>query len=93
MLLTQASLESIQRYCTHNRALLDQSSTARCVHCGASFAPSEIDDWASVDAQAARDTAQCPRCGDQAVLPSAAPIMLDARQLEALQRFWFSGKR
>lgn len=96
MLLNQASVESIQRYCLHNRALLDESSTARCVHCGASFAPREIDQWASAETRAApdapQDTACCPKCGDRSVLPSAAPIMLTAPQLEALRRFWFSGK-
>ncbi|MBX3172819.1 MAG: hypothetical protein KF709_00250 [Gemmatimonadaceae bacterium] len=93
MLLNEASLKSIQRYCVHNRALLDESSAARCVHCGASFAPTDIAEYTAVEHEQTRDTARCPKCGDRSVLPSAAPIMLDARTLEALQRYWFSGKR
>jgi hypothetical protein len=93
MLLNSADLASIHRYCSHHRPLLEESAQAGCFSCGATFAPSEITEWVG-DEEAGRDaadTARCPHCGIEAVLPSAAPVMLDARMLSALRQYWFSG--
>lgn len=87
MLLRQTDLDAIHRYCTHHRPLLERSASAGCISCGASFAPAEIKDW--VDS----DTAKCPRCGVDSVLPSAAPVMLDERMLHAMRTYWFTGTR
>lgn len=94
MLLSQSTLESVHRYCHHNRRLLERSSSAGCVHCGATFAPSEIRDWERDEAMTdgPATTARCPQCGDHAVLPSAAPIALAPATLAALQSYWFSGQ-
>ncbi len=95
MLLNSADLASIHRYCSHHRPLLERSSHAGCISCGASFAPAEIREWVRDDAGApgsdAAETAKCPRCGVDAVLPSAAPVSLDARTFRALQAYWFKG--
>lgn len=95
MLLNQSSLESVHRFCHRNRPLLEKSSSAGCVHCGATFTPAEIREWvreAGPDGPAS-ETAKCPRCGTDSVLPSAAPVLLDARTLAAIQAYWFSGRR
>lgn len=96
MLLNESSLESIHRFCTGNRALLEQSSSAGCFCCGETFAPSDIREWhrtgnAATSANAS-ETATCPHCGQEAVLPSAAPVMLTPRQLAAIKSFWFSSR-
>jgi hypothetical protein len=95
MLLNSADLASIHRYCSHHRPLLERSAAAGCFSCGATFAPSDIKEWIREDdgtaAGGADETAKCPHCGVDAVLPSAAPIMLDARMLAALRSYWFSG--
>jgi DNA-directed RNA polymerase subunit RPC12/RpoP len=95
MLLNSADLASIHRYCSHHRPLLERSAHAGCISCGATFAPAEIREWVrGEESSAARDadeTAKCPRCGVDAVLPSAAPVALDARTLAALQAYWFKG--
>ncbi|MEX2182034.1 MAG: hypothetical protein WD771_08330 [Gemmatimonadaceae bacterium] len=97
MLLTSTDLESIHRYCSHHRPLLEQSSQAGCFCCGATFAPTEIKEWihegGAAGGENAGETAKCPHCGVDSVLPSAAPITLDSRMLAALQAYWFSGTR
>lgn len=105
MLLNQSSLEAIHRFCTSNRPLLEQSSSAGCVCCGASFAPAEIHDWVPARDPLTREfdgapgahgaggeSAACPRCGHDAVLPSAAPIVLSPRMLAAVQAYWFGAE-
>jgi hypothetical protein len=93
MLLNQSSLVAIHHFCTSNRPLLEQSASAGCLCCGASFAPAEIMEWVPeldpVTQQPVGETASCPRCGIDSVLPSAAPVMLNAHMLAAMQSYWF----
>ena len=89
-----ADLHSIHRYSSNHRDLLAQSDQAGCFYCGQLFAPKQIAEWidgAYVETGAAADgvTALCPGCGIDAVLPSAAPIQLDASLLNEMREFWF----
>jgi hypothetical protein len=88
MLLTQSSLESIHRFSHRHRPLVEQSKSAGCFHCGATFAPADVTTWIDDG-----ETACCPKCGLDAVLPSAAPVFIDTHLLAALQKYWFSGKK
>ena len=94
MLLNPHSLQSIHRYCEKNRPLLEQSASAGCLHCGATFEPAQIRDWLR-DSESATsgETACCPKCGLDSVFPSAAPVMLTPELLRAMQRYWFQGKK
>lgn len=97
MLVNAAELTAIHRYCSHHRELLERSTQAGCVRCGATFSPAEITEWI-VDGDGAPggergETAKCPKCGFGAVLPSAAPVALTPAMLSAIQRYWFSGLR
>lgn len=93
MLLHESSLRAIQRYCTHNSALLKKSTEAGCLCCGATFAPSDVMEWTHEEDPAKSDhlepSALCPRCRRQAVLPSAAPIALSPELLIAVRQYWF----
>ena len=55
------------------------------------MSPTEIAKWIEEDFGsdgADRGTAICPRCGVDAVLPSAAPIALDHELLHEMRSFW-----
>jgi DNA-directed RNA polymerase subunit RPC12/RpoP len=94
MLVNAADLAAVHRYCSDHRELMDRSSQAGCIQCGATFAPSEVREWIRAgDGRTEGETAKCPRCGTDAVLPSAAPVALTPAMLSALQRYWFSGTR
>ena len=95
---SRADLESIWRFCTRQRELLGRSDRAGCFYCLAIFAPAEIEDWVDEPPRAdgrltgAPDadgvTALCPRCGIDAVLPSAA-VSIDAPLLVEMQAHYF----
>jgi hypothetical protein len=92
MALNRADQESIHKFSDHHRALLAKSDRAGCFYCEAVFAPSEIEDWVDVPDGAGEEdgvTALCPRCGIDAVLPSAAPIKLTPELLAEMHAFWF----
>ena len=94
---TAADLEAIHRFSSRHRDLLARSARAGCFHCGALFAPTEIEEWvterrAGAGEPADRLTALCPHCGIDAVLPSAAPIELGAELLAEMKRHFFSDR-
>lgn len=95
MLLTQRTLQTIHGYCTRNRRLMEESSTAGCFSCGETFTASDVREWVRErDAATGApdgETAKCPRCGFGAVLPSAAPVALTPELFRAMQSFWFKG--
>jgi hypothetical protein len=89
-----ADLRSIHRFSDHHRELLTRSDRAGCFYCGQFFAPAEIEEWIDglqVETGDTADgvTALCPRCCIDAVLPSAAPMRLDAPLLDEMHQFWF----
>ena len=93
-MLSQADLQSIHRFSSKHRALLARSQRAACFHCGAFFSPKEIASWIDEpdggDPALTGTTALCPRCGIDAVLPSAAPIELSPALVTEMQDFWFA---
>lgn len=97
MLVNAAELNSIHRFCSGHRELLQRSTHAGCVSCGATFSPTEIREWIvegdGSPGGARGETAKCPKCGTAAVLPSAAPVALSPAMLDTLQRYWFGGRR
>jgi hypothetical protein len=96
MLLDQSSLGSIHRFSHRHRPLVEQSKSAGCYHCGATFTPAEITEWIEEHDEAGAtegETARCPQCHYDAVLPSAAPIEMDERLLAAVRGYLFAGER
>lgn len=94
---SDADLRSIHRFCTRNRDLLARAELAGCFYCESEFAASEVSDWvdlpARVEASDARvdrgETALCPRCGIDSVLPSSAPFAWDDQLLPEMHQYWF----
>jgi hypothetical protein len=90
----RADLESIHRFSGRHRDLLARSERAGCFYCRRTFDPREINEW--IDGpQVASDetsdgvTALCPRCGIDAVLPSAMPVPLTDELLAQMHSRWF----
>lgn len=82
-----AQLKALHGYCSDHVAALDQSLQAGCFYCENTFSPSEIKEH--IDAGV---TALCPRCGIDAVLPSAS-VNLTPTLLAAMNDYWFHGER
>jgi hypothetical protein len=92
--LDKADQESLHRYSSRNRPLLELSDRAGCFHCLSLFDPNEITDWIDGSQVETGDTADgvtalCPRCGIDSVLPSTAPISLTKDLLSEMNAHWF----
>ena len=93
-MLNRADLESIHKHSSKHRDILAHSERAGCFYCQTFFPPAEIMDWADGPQVDTGDTANgitalCPRCGIDAVLPSAAPIALDETVLAEMHHYFF----
>jgi hypothetical protein len=89
----RVDLEALHRFSDHHRELLARSEEAGCFYCKRVYAPSEITEWIDGPQLATGNTADgvtvlCPRCGIDAVLPSAA-VPLDGELLAAMHHRWF----
>ena len=94
---SRADLESIHRYSSRHRHLFPTSAMVGCFYCLATFEPGEVQDWIDGDQLTTGDTedgitALCPRCGIDAVLPSAAPIRFDGTLLTEMHSYWFENR-
>jgi hypothetical protein len=70
---------------THNRAALVKAVKAACFHCNRVFATSEITEWTDLG-----ETALCPACGIDAVLPEMPSFPITPEFLNAMNRHWFA---
>lgn len=70
-------------YSSHHRKQLDHFGWAACFYCLERLPVAAITDW--IDEE---QTALCPRCGIDAVLPASNEITLEF--LNAMQSYWFA---
>lgn len=73
---------SIAGYALHNRAQIETCEKCSCYHCLEVFDPSEIQAWADLQS----DTAICPYCDIDAVLP----MEFSEDKLREFRKYWFN---
>ncbi|MBT9171643.1 MAG: hypothetical protein DDT21_00011 [Syntrophomonadaceae bacterium] len=93
--ISRFSLRSVHRYCFKNRVLIEQSMMCGCFYCLAIFTPGEIDEWTDGPLYYSEEygqTALCPRCGIDSVLPDNIPgVQLDSAILLKMKKYYFGG--
>lgn len=68
----------------HNRKQLGMVTECACYHCCKIYCPVEIKEWVDSD-----DTAVCPHCGVDAVLPIYEEKEKEMEFLTKLNKYWF----
>lgn len=86
----QADYIRAHKHCIENRAELEASVLCGCFYCVSIYPPSEIVDW--IDDREAM-TADCPRCGIDAVIGSASGFPITPEFLNLMNKHWFEGHR
>lgn len=74
------------QHCIENRAEVEASVLCGCFYCMSIYPSSEIEDW--IDDQEAL-TADCPRCGIDAVIGSASGFPITSEFLNLMNAHWF----
>ncbi len=81
-------LQALHRHCSSHRAEILASQQCGCFYCLEIFGPSEIRQWS--DGPPPGQTAECPRCGIDSVLPDSLPGETLTRDLLVeMHRAWF----
>ena len=70
--------------CTHHREALKNAHKCGCFFCRSMYDPHEITGW--IDGG---ETALCPRCGIDAVIPDTAEYPLTPEFLRKMHDYWF----
>ena len=78
----QAALVSMK-----NRDRITLSKSCGCYHCMKAFLKEEIKEWTD-----ASETALCPYCHVDAIIPDSTGIPLDKESLNKIHDFWMSPK-
>jgi hypothetical protein len=89
MFLEQAELDRVHRASVGNRRALESVKACGCFYCLEMFAPSEIAEWAT-DKEG--DTALCPHCGVDAIVPSDVSAFFDIGLLQEMKLHWFRAR-
>jgi hypothetical protein len=84
-MIRSSKLEALHRLTIHNRTKIESVDRCACFYCKKYFAPSEIEEW--VDG--AEDTAVCPFCGIDSVLPEEQAEPLEIGVIDAMHTYWF----
>lgn len=82
--MEKSLIESAIKYATSNKEALSNSTNAGCYYCLRIYPASEVAEFLEVE-----DTAICPYCDIDSVLPDNTPIELNKANLEELQEYWF----
>ena len=78
-------LVRVHKDCHSHRALVERSKTVGCFYCRSTFAPEDIKEW--IDKE---QTALCPLCGIDSVLPDSVELSDNwSRLLDAMHDYWF----
>jgi hypothetical protein len=79
-----ADIRGAHEFSSHHRSMIAASTACGCFYCLAMFSPSEVREWTD-----SGETALCPNCGIDAVLPGRASFPLDRGFLQKMNAHWF----
>ena len=77
-------LEKLHAYCTNNKKLIERSDKCYCFHCKKTIDGNEIIRYLTEE-----DTAFCPYCGVDAVIPDAIDEEINEELIEDMNNYWF----
>jgi hypothetical protein len=76
-------LRDAHKASSHNKDLVKRSKICACFFCGTYYSSKEVDSWTS------DETAICPYCFIDSVLPDASGIPLNRDFVAEMHRYWF----
>jgi hypothetical protein len=71
-------------HCSRHKEEIERSSQCGCFYCMETFSPNQIATWHDDG-----ETAECPKCGIDAVIGSASRYPISNRFLQRMHRYWF----
>ena len=82
-------LKAAHKHCFANRESIAISETCGCFYCLKTFPASETREWFR---RVETETARCPYCGIDSVLPSSV-CNIDSAFLQRMHDYWFRARK
>ena len=89
----KSEIEQVHEYSSDNLELIRKSQKCGCFYCGKTFFSADFFDkleWVRKPMENDRNTALCPFCGIDAVLPDGAGYVLSNELLSRMKDYWFN---
>lgn len=83
MKLSESELKKAHKMSFRGRAIIEKSKLCGCFYCCRTFSPVAIKEWVDY-----KDTALCPHCGIDSVLPDIYSVD-DKEFLNQMYKYWF----
>lgn len=80
----EALLQKLHACSSHNRQQIASAGKCYCFYCESVFSPGEITNFADNG-----QTALCPACGVDAIVPDSADEAIDEKLITEMNRYWF----
>lgn len=80
----EAQLKRLHTYSAHNRSRIAVAGKCYCFYCKAVLDSSEITDYADHG-----QTAICPKCGIDSIIPDSIDEPIDTKTVAELNQYWF----
>lgn len=77
-------LEKLHTYSSNNKRLIEKSSKCYCFHCKREMSSKEVTTYLSNE-----ETALCPYCGIDAIIPDAINDELNDDIIDEMNKYWF----
>lgn len=77
-------LNKLHAYCTNNKELIEKSNKCYCFYCKKHMNSNEIIRYLEIE-----DTALCPHCGVDAVIPDCIDEEINEEVIEDMNNYWF----
>ena len=82
--------EDIHELCFNNKEILKKVGKCVCIDCGRRFDFDEIYEWVYKDLKSKKDTALCPYCSIDSVLPTIVDgEVLTDKDIDIMSRYYF----
>lgn len=79
----KSQMERLHAYASHNKEMIASSDRCYCFHCKSVFESGEVERYL------AEETALCPKCGIDSVIPDSIDEKIDEVIISEMHDYWF----
>ena len=76
--------KKLHTYSVHNKKMVEESENCHCYYCQSTVDSGSVESYADDG-----ETALCPRCGINALIPDSVDEKIDANVLHDMHEYWF----
>ena len=80
----ESQMERLHAYASHNKKMIGKSNKCYCFYCKSVFENGEVETYLAEE-----ETALCPKCGIDSVIPDSIDEKIDEAIISEMHDYWF----